>query len=450
MLKVKHLILLITLLLYGCESNNNVTMDKNDLIIKEKEETLQIDEKRLLSNIKEISLTPRVSGTEGEIRSNKFLSEALRDYGYNVNVQDFPIYHQDRLSMERNYFELNPQKSKPLSYGKNIIAKHNNFDENKKSVYITAHYDSDPNTIGVIDNATGVSAVLEIARVLKDKDLPFNVQILFFGAEESGIYGSRYFVSNLLQGEKDDILGVINIDMVGEKNAGNIVVQTGQGRNNILSKMIIDKNNLKLLAGGSSDEYPFYRTKIPSITLSNENSKTFDGENQFQKLDIEDLSSLSQLVVDFISNFNLSEYYNTIQNPEYSSIALPSNNQQNISEYRLTSKKEILLDNGYDSAIVYRYKDDHSKEYTLTEYDSRFVSNINYNDFKILDSENDFMYRTNKDSNDGNRNINYKWGYTFGELKSKENLNDSLSFLNKYYINYYQNLFGDVPNESIK
>ncbi len=40
---------------------------------------------------------------------------------------------------------------------KNIIVKRDNYSHTKKSIYLTVHYDTTANIIGVIDNGTGVS-----------------------------------------------------------------------------------------------------------------------------------------------------------------------------------------------------------------------------------------------------------------------------------------------------
>lgn len=95
-------------------------------------------------------------------------------------------------------------------------------------VLVTAHYDATAiNTVGwaenwetepapgADDNATGVAAVMEAARVLADYALPFDVVFVFFSAEELGKLGSEDFAerwSDLYGGE---ILAVLNIDMIG-------------------------------------------------------------------------------------------------------------------------------------------------------------------------------------------------------------------------------------------
>ena len=60
--------------------------------------------------------------------------------------------------------------------------------------------------------------------------------------------------------EKNNILGCINIDMVGEKGKGPIIMQTVNGENNIISIMMdkLTNKEFNLSGGGSSDDLSFY------------------------------------------------------------------------------------------------------------------------------------------------------------------------------------------------
>jgi len=92
---------------------------------------------------------------------------------------------------------------------------------------------------GADDNASGVAAVLEIARILSDPANQFQpditIKFVAFGAEESSPAsgqnhrGSNHFATAAAS-QTDDILGVFNIDMIGYNNTGhhyyNIVSNT--------------------------------------------------------------------------------------------------------------------------------------------------------------------------------------------------------------------------------
>ena len=67
---------------------------------------------------------------------------------------------------------------------------------------------------GVGDNGTGVACLLEIARIVKDYSFYQNVEIVFFGAEETHLEGSKAYVAqhNALD---SNIAGVLNVDTIG-------------------------------------------------------------------------------------------------------------------------------------------------------------------------------------------------------------------------------------------
>src|SRR5205085_11946380 len=68
---------------------------------------------------------------------------------------------------------------------------------------------------GADDNASGVAALLETARILAAKkgELARDVYIVGFSAEEMGALGSFHFTKN--PPVKDPIVAMLNMDMVG-------------------------------------------------------------------------------------------------------------------------------------------------------------------------------------------------------------------------------------------
>lgn len=86
-------------------------------------------------------------------------------------------------------------------------------------IVLGAHYDAvyvAENSYGYSDNISGVSAVLCLANFLKETpDLPYNIIVCFYGAEEVGCLGSTYFANNLPDEIKNNILLSINFDSVG-------------------------------------------------------------------------------------------------------------------------------------------------------------------------------------------------------------------------------------------
>jgi hypothetical protein len=76
---------------------------------------------------------------------------------------------------------------------------------------------------GADDNATGVAAILDCARVLGARTFDFDIRFVFFTAEEYGLKGSEFYVERALA-DGDSILGVINVDMIGYDPLGHRTV----------------------------------------------------------------------------------------------------------------------------------------------------------------------------------------------------------------------------------
>jgi len=124
-----------------------------------------------------------------------------------------------------NYFQSLGLEARfqPFTFGlgistRNVVAEIRGRTDPEDFVIICAHYDSisDEATVrapGADDNASGVAAVMEAARILAKYPLDFTVRFIAFSAEEWGLYGSRYY-SEGARASSDRIIGVINFDMI--------------------------------------------------------------------------------------------------------------------------------------------------------------------------------------------------------------------------------------------
>ncbi|KAL7920185.1 hypothetical protein ACQKWADRAFT_165593 [Trichoderma austrokoningii] len=85
-------------------------------------------------------------------------------------------------------------------------------------ILLGAHLDSVQNGPGVNDDGSGTAALLEIATAFQ-KYVGFNNKVRFcwWGAEESGLVGSLYYVQNLPEDDADAIRFYFNYDMIGSK-----------------------------------------------------------------------------------------------------------------------------------------------------------------------------------------------------------------------------------------
>ena len=99
----------------------------------------------------------------------------------------------------------------------NVLAETSAGDPNNV-VLVGGHLDAVNAGPGINDNGSGVAAVLETAvRMARVK--PANkVRFAFWGAEESSLVGSTYYVNNLSADDLDRIALYLNFDMIGSPN----------------------------------------------------------------------------------------------------------------------------------------------------------------------------------------------------------------------------------------
>jgi aminopeptidase YwaD len=104
----------------------------------------------------------------------------------------------------------------------NVVADLPGTQAEAGTVVFGGHLDSVPGSPGANDNASGSAVVLELARTLAQRDpsqRPQTLRFVLFGAEELGLFGSRYYVDSLPEVDRRAIVAMINLDMVGVGDA---------------------------------------------------------------------------------------------------------------------------------------------------------------------------------------------------------------------------------------
>ncbi|MFJ9802353.1 M28 family metallopeptidase [Streptomyces wuyuanensis] len=108
--------------------------------------------------------------------------------------------------------------------GYNLIADWPGGDPNQV-LMAGAHLDSVSSGPGMNDNGSGSAGVLETALAVSRAQLQpaKHLRFAWWGAEELGLVGSRYYVNNLPSADRSKISGYLNFDMIGSPNPGYFV-----------------------------------------------------------------------------------------------------------------------------------------------------------------------------------------------------------------------------------
>ena len=157
----------------------------------------------------------------------------------------------------RVYFNNFTQIDKGSSYNlKNIICIQEGsatYNNNNNILVILAHYDSRMEGInqtnarapGADDNASGVAAVLELARIFSQINMVNDIQFVLLSGEEQGQWGSKAYVEHLRATDTRPDL-VMNLDMIGYDplEQSKVLIEYDQGNkskiNDVYSKRVAD------------------------------------------------------------------------------------------------------------------------------------------------------------------------------------------------------------------
>lgn len=181
-------------------------------------------------------LQGREAGMHGSRVAARYIVSCLKEAGIrpldkNGYYQPFEAYAKER--QQRGRWQIHPDSVAVLKQGTHRSLKMDNvlaYIPGKRSdeyVIVGAHFDhlgvdetlaDDKIYNGADDNASGVSAVLQIARAFAlsgEKPLR-NVIFAFWDGEEKGLLGSKHFVQHCPFLKQ--IKGYLNFDMIGRNN----------------------------------------------------------------------------------------------------------------------------------------------------------------------------------------------------------------------------------------
>ena len=251
----------------------------------------QDDMRQAVEYLASQELGGRYPATAGDTLASEFIAGKLRKLKFKPIVKE---------KKNKGYYH-------DFTYGKNekrtthnIIAVLPGKDKRLRNEYIVvaSHYDHlgmggkgsgsrRPDTLGVHpgadDNASGDAVVLELAKHFKKNRQPRSIIFAFFGAEEQGLVGSKFFLEWMkkedgrrinLPANKDGIVAMVNLDMVGRMR-DNAMSVSGTGTSSGFKAMVeelAEKDNLNVACiadgYGPSDHASFVAVEIPVLFLT--------------------------------------------------------------------------------------------------------------------------------------------------------------------------------------
>ena len=201
---------------------------------------------------------------------------------------------------------------------RNVIAYINNNAAN--TVILGAHYDhlgygEDKNALdtvhavhnGADDNASGTSALIELARMLK-KSSPVNNNylIISFSGEELGLMGSKYWLEHPTTNITPNYM--INMDMVGRYDTSHKLTIGGYGTTPAWGDLLNTSNKKGLLikfdssGSGPSDHEAFYRKNIPVLFFfTGSHADYHKATDDWQKINFEGEATIVQYIYNIIA-----------------------------------------------------------------------------------------------------------------------------------------------------
>jgi hypothetical protein len=105
----------------------------------------------------------------------------------------------------------------------NVIATYYGSDIDSDAVFmISAHMDTIGNSVGANDDGSGIAAMLSIANIISEYSFNHSIRFIAASGHEVGTYGSNDYAKKVYRND-ENIIGVINVDMIGNTTKGNIV-----------------------------------------------------------------------------------------------------------------------------------------------------------------------------------------------------------------------------------
>jgi Zn-dependent M28 family amino/carboxypeptidase len=284
-------ILILTLFIASCATK--------PISLEEVQESITaIETEQILYTLASDEMKGRESASGGYQMAADFVTNFFEENG----IEPFYPAYQDSL-----------QTKEVWSY--NLVGSLGKFDQNKPTILIGAHLDhigvkneneEDPIFNGANDNASGSTAVLQIAKFLATQKRKQNVLVALFADEEKGLKGAAHLAQRLKK-EGVSLAYMVNFEMLGATltSGENQVYMTGYNLSDMPEKMnVYAPEFVQFLPEAKqynlfrrSDNYSFYQIhNIPAQTLSTFDFKNYDyyhkAGDEAEKLDVANMNEV--------------------------------------------------------------------------------------------------------------------------------------------------------------
>ncbi|OIK16407.1 aminopeptidase [Bacillus sp. MUM 116] len=193
-----------------------------------------------------------------------------------TRAQGLALVEQLKSGPVESTLDVDIEKIEKTSYVVEAKLKPNKNKDTGQIITIGAHHDSVHGGPGANDDASGVSAVLELARIFTKTPIDTEVRFLTFGSEERGLVGSSFYAAQLPKSDVERMVAHFQMDMIGGRDAGadnpagGLIMYTIDGKKNLVTDLGSAAGartmDVAIPYGqlGRSDHQPFHELGIPS------------------------------------------------------------------------------------------------------------------------------------------------------------------------------------------
>ncbi len=292
-------IFLVLMFIIGCEDNPT----ENKVIAVDLIENIILE-----TNLD--SLSHSVDVLSGEISTNingtvTTISSRHKNYPGNNIAADYIYSNLEQYGLDVANHDFS-------STGRNVIGLKVGTDYPDNHYIICAHYDSMPDSSlspGADDNASGIAAVLEAARIMQNYSTKYSVIFALWDEEEQGLVGAARYAERA-QSNYENIEGVLNMDMIAwdSNDDGRFFINVRDIGNSayISDRMVQIHDNYNfglspqvLNPGSGSDNRPFWHYGFAAVGI--------------EEMYGEDWNDHYHLSSDRIEYFNMDYFYKISQ-----------------------------------------------------------------------------------------------------------------------------------------